>query len=386
MSWGQEPEEPGRGRDPGPSEDPDVGWDDGREPRWVDPGGWGDDGAASQPPPGAPPPRDPERRRNPQLGRDPQWGRDPARDGLRPLDLGDVLDGMFRITRRHWQAFAIALSVVVVPLALLSSIALFEANAGGSSSLFNAFQDSVAPTAAPPDAASVARVLASTLLSGLGTLLLTPLIYGISVQVAARGYREGDVEPMPAVRAAASRYPSLLGVLFFATVAILGLLTVLPIVFGALLSNSGLEGPAGIFGVGLVILVGFVAAVIVAIRLSLTIPAVMVEGAGTFDALRRSNELVRGGTPRMFGILLVVGIVVSIISFVVSLPFELVLLSGSTVGVVVATAGSIVSSLLTYSLMAVAIVLLYFDRRVRTEGYDLSELARELGEETRPQW
>jgi hypothetical protein len=46
----------------------------------------------------------------------------------------------------------------------------------------------------------------------------------------------------------------------------------------------------------------------------------------------------------------------------------------------------IVSSLVQNALLGGAVVLIYFDRRVRTEGYDLTELAGELGERRDRPW
>jgi hypothetical protein len=425
VSWGQGPDDGdddrGRGNERRPRDD--GGHDDGRgrtdEPgpghdgRWGRDGGWSDDetvggdpgwsgedrgrgddtrddDARWRPQPDATSrSRDPQMRRNPQLGRDPKWGRDPERNALRPLNLGDVLDGMFRIAGRHWRAFAIAVGMIVVPLAVLSSISTIGAVGGMRTMISDLLEGAVTDPGAPPDPGEFLVTGPAALLSSLAATLLTPLLYGIAVQVAARGYRLGHVDPMAAVRAAANRYGSLLGASILSWLTVLAAGAVAPIIAVLLLAIARADQSVALPLILIAVLVGIVAAIIAAIRLSLIVPAIMVERLGVTDAMRRSNELVRGGTARVFGILLLVGIIVSIIASVVSLPFGVTLLVEDvpqTIAVVLSTAGSILGNLLRNSLLAVAFVLLYFDRRVRTEGYDLSELARELGQDPQSPW
>jgi hypothetical protein len=304
--------------------------------------------------------RDPHMRRNPLLGRDPQWGREPGRGSLRPLNLTDVLDGMFRVLRSHWRAFAVGLSVVVVPMALVSSL-VFAQMFGTSPGLLDALQDpALVETAAPTLASAdeLARGALAGALSVVVSVLLTPLIYGIAVRVAASGYRAGEVDAMESVRAAGRRYPALLGASLLSSL-IIGAIVAVPFILVGI--TAAAQNVAGV-GIAIVaVLAGAVFAVVAGIRMALFVPAIVVEQVGATQALRRSNELVRGRTAMTLGTLVVVGIVVTI-------------------------AGSIVSSLITNSLFGVAFVLIYFDRRVRAEGYDLSELAAELEERADPRW
>lgn len=361
MSWGQDP-------------------NDGRDPST----GWGDDPSRPLPAPDPTQRRDPSQRRNPQLGRDPQWGRDPDPDSLRPLNLGDVLDGMFRIARSHWRAFTIGLSVIVVPLSVLSGLVLAQMFGTGPGLLESLQNPELLEAGQPtPDPEQLVQIAITGALTGLASLLLTPLVYGVAVRIAATGYRAGDVDPMDSVKAAARRYPGLLGSTFLAYAVIVAI-AVVPFVLvglGAASENTALT----VIG-GIAVLAGIVCAVIAAVRLSLIVPAVIVEQAGAVSALRRSNELVKGRTGMVFGTLLVVNVIVAIIGFVLTLPFQAGVLQGGQVGAVVTTVGSIVSSLVSNSLLGAAFVLIYFDRRVRAEGYDLSELAAELGDGHDPRW
>ena len=360
MSWGQEPPEsgPDRGQDPAS-------------------GGWGE----NPPPPGA----------SNDRGSAPQsdWGDDPPTNRLRPLNLGDVLDGMFRLAIAHWRAFTIALGVIVVPLALLSTLAVTLAF-GTAPGFFEMLNDPdvaegfVEGSVTTDDFAGITSAFGALAVAGLAGLLLTPMLYGVAVHVAAVGYRSGDIDPIGSVRAAARRYFPLLG----ATI-LLGLVPLLiflaPLVLVIIGAVTGADALAVVGTIGF--LVSLVFAVIAAIRLAVTIPAVVIEGTGPIQALRRSNELVKGKTGLTLGTLLVVYIIVTIIGLVLSLPFSLVAGAvGNTGGAVVETVSQIVSSLVQNALLGGAVVLIYFDRRVRTEGYDLTELASELGERRDRPW
>jgi hypothetical protein len=335
---------------------------------------------------GEPPPTPPDR-----SGSGTGWGDDqPGQrwntggDRLRPLNLGDVLDGTFRIAGRHWQAFALALSVAVVPLSLLSGL-VFAQTMGTTPGLIETLQDpDVAQTVAEPTATELARLAGAGALSAIAGILLTPLIYGIATVVAARGYRTGAVDVGDAVRTAARRWPALLGATILAAL-LPALVFALPgvVVAVGLAADASAVVAIGVAG----FLVSLAFAVITVIRLVLVAPAVVLEQAGPIQSLRRSNELVRGRTGMVLGTMLVVYIIVAIIGSILTLPFQVFGTAlGDAVGAVAATAGQIVSSLVTNSLLGVAVVLIYFDRRVRGEGYDLSEMAGRLQDRPDPGW
>lgn len=318
-------------------------------------------------------------------GGDDRWGGDARPERLQPLSLGDVLDGTFRIARAHWRAFALGLGVVVVPLSLLSGFVLVQMF-GSTPGLFESLQDPevASSIATEPSVTQFTNVVAGTGLAGLAGVLLTPLIYGIAVWIAARGYRDGSVDPMDGVRAAGGRYLPLLG-----AVILLGLVPVAAFVPPALLLAAGAAAGAeillavGLFG----LVVAMIIAVLAVVRFAVAIPALMLEGAGPVQALRRSNSLVKGRTGFVLGTMIVVYIVITIIGLVLGLPFQVLGgVLGSASGAIVITAGNIVTTILSNTLVGAAIVLIYFDRRVRAEGYDLSEMADDLGDAPDHPW
>ena len=150
-----------------------------------------------------------------------------------------------------------------------------------------------------------------------------------------------------------------------------------------------------VFVVVLVLYVSSAAAIILAIPLgfgliallvylwtvlSFAPPLIVLERLGVFQAIPRSIRLVRGDFWRVLGIRLLVSLVAGIVAAAVSIPFSLtgqILLLGSesTTTTLIALAlvaiGGAVGQIITAPFSAGAVVLLYTDRRIRAEAFDL---------------
>lgn len=358
MSWGQDPQDRDRDFDP-----------------------WNDQRGGDVPPNDR---RGGDLRPNDQAAGVDRWGGDASPQRLQPLSLGDVLDGTFRLARAHWRAFAVGLGVVVVPLSLLTGLVLAQLFDAGPSLLESLQDPEIAQGTGQQSVDEVLGGVVGTGVTNLASLLLTPLIYGIAVWIGAQAYRTGSVDPMDGVRAAGRRYLALLGAAILLGVVPL-LIFIVPAVVLGFGAASGVDALLVAGGIGL--LAAAVLAVMAVIRFTVTIPAVMLEGAGPVQGLRRSNTLVKGRTGFVLGTMVVVYLVTSIIQIVVGAPFLVIGgLFSSALAAIVITAGNIVTSILANALLGIAIVLIYFDRRVRLEGYDLTELADELGESPDHGW
>ena len=100
---------------------------------------------------------------------------------------------------------------------------------------------------------------------------------------------------------------------------------------------------------------------------ALALQAALLEGLGPIDALSRSSALVRGNWWRVLGILLVLFLIVLIIR-----NASFYLRGGAPV---IAT---IIVVILAFPIATIGMTLLYYDLRVRKEGYNLDSLATEL--------
>ena len=126
-------------------------------------------------------------------------------------------------------------------------------------------------------------------------------------------------------------------------------------------------------GIGLMV---FIPGIIVYVWFCLAAPVVIIEREGGFGALRRSRVLVKGFFDKTF--LLVVWLTLAeafVVILVLSLPF----LVGSFPGFPsLLSFLSICFSLPINALRIVSTTMLYYDLRIRKEGYDLQVLTQEL--------
>jgi ABC-type nickel/cobalt efflux system permease component RcnA len=142
----------------------------------------------------------------------------------------------------------------------------------------------------------------------------------------------------------------------------------------------GINGAAGAV-VGIVAGLAWLAvAIYLGCMLGLTPAIIVLERQKIFSAMSRSFKLVRNDFWRVFGIWLLGQIVAGVISSAVSVPFSIggeILLAGASTTVVALAAmvilsiGSAISQIITAPFAAGIVVLLYTDRRIRSEAFDL---------------
>ncbi|MGW7084110.1 glycerophosphoryl diester phosphodiesterase membrane domain-containing protein [Streptomyces sp. NPDC054871] len=371
------PSPPAAGQTPPPPAPPPPGggWGGGR------PGGPG-------PGPGGPVPGGP--------GGYPGWGAwqgppPAAKPGvipLRPLGVGEILDGAVSTMRTYWRTvLGISLAVAVFTEIVVILLQGFVLNDSAST---EALDD---PSATVGE---LTRALGDTLLSSgvilLITLLGTIIATALLTMVTSRAVLGKSVTTAEAWQDAKPQLPRLIG-----------LTLLLPLIGMAVVAAGSLPGVliavagSSDAGVSLAVLGGF-AALIVAIwllvRFSLASPALMLEKQGVKKSMTRSAKLVRGSWWRVFGIQLLAAIIANVVASIIVIPFALIAgaLSGDGVTgfldsgtgdlgwtfLIVSGVGSVIGSMLTFPITAGVTVLLYVDQRIRREALDL-ELARAAG-------
>lgn len=294
-------------------------------------------------------------------------GHRPGIVSLRPMSLGDVIDGAVKHVRRNpgpvYTASLVVLLVATVPAALVAGAAL----RGSWSSALGA--DAVVGPG------GFSAVLLATGL-GVASLVLSGAL-SYSVGEAVLGRSPGLAEMWPVVR---DRLGALVGL---ATVLTLGvtvpaLLLVVLVAWSA--QGGSLLAPALVALIGGLVVLAWGATV--ATRTCLAGSAVVLERRGVVPALRRSVSLTRGAFWRTFVRVAVVVVVCVVVFWVVQLPLLVVSalltaalsLSPSLDAVVtslgVATA-ALVSAAVVVPFAAGATTLLYVDQRMRLEGFDV---------------
>ncbi|MFF7953169.1 glycerophosphoryl diester phosphodiesterase membrane domain-containing protein [Streptomyces griseorubiginosus] len=390
------------------SQDPGAKWSQEQPPaaQWSAPTGPTAPGQAPPPPPapggwGSQPPAGPPGAQGPQPGWGGGyaghpgyggWGGPPpaAKPGvipLRPLGVGEILDGAVSTMRTYWRTvLGISLTVAVVTQVLVILLQGFVLND-------NAGSEALSDPSASAD--EVTRALGETmvsttvvfLISLIGTIVATALL----TTVTSRAVLGRPVTTGEAWRDARPQVPRLFGLIFLLLLITFGVLAVgaLP---GILVAAAGSEG-GGIALAVLGILGASVVALWLMIRFSLASPALMLEKQTIVKSMSRSTKLVRGSWWRVLGIQLLAGIIANIVAAIVVLPFTFLAaaLSGDGVGgfvngtgdlgwtfLIISGIGSVIGSMITFPISAGVTVLLYIDQRIRREALDL-ELARAAG-------
>jgi hypothetical protein len=115
---------------------------------------------------------------------------------------------------------------------------------------------------------------------------------------------------------------------------------------------------------------------------SIAFPVLIAEGNRGTGALRRSFRLVRGRWWPTFGVLALGFMFQFFVGLVFGIPLSLLAQrwdSGSVAAIAVRTVVSVISSVITTPFMSAVLVLIYFDLRVRKEGFDLELLSQGVG-------
>ncbi|MFD3837747.1 hypothetical protein ACFWWC_15980 [Streptomyces sp. NPDC058642] len=319
------------------------------------------------------------------------WGGPPpaAKPGvipLRPLGVGEILDGAVSTMRTYWRTvLGISLGVAVITqivVILLEGLVLNDANTA-------ALDD---PSASVDELTrALGDAMLSTgvvfLISLIGTIVATALL----TTVTSRAVLGKSVTTGEAWRDARPQVAKLFGLIF-----LLILIAVAVVAVGALPGILAVVAGAGDGGAALAVL-GSLATGVVAlwlmVRFSLASPALMLEKQSILKSLSRSAKLVRGSWWRVFGIQLLATLIANIVASIVVLPFAFIasaldgegftglMNSGSDLGwtyLIVSGIGSVIGAMITFPITAGVTVLLYIDQRIRREALDL-ELARAAG-------
>ncbi|WP_155054055.1 glycerophosphoryl diester phosphodiesterase membrane domain-containing protein [Streptomyces blattellae] len=321
------------------------------------------------------------------------WGGPPpaAKPGvipLRPLGVGEILDGAVSTMRAYWRTvLGIALAVAVLTEIIVILLQGFVLDDSASTEALND------PSASFDE---VTRALGDTMLntsvvflvSLIGTIAATALL----TTVTSRAVLGKSVTTGEAWRDARPQVAKLFGLIFLLLLIAFGVILggATP---GIIVAATGSDDA----GAALAIL-GSLAAGVVAlwlmIRFSLASPALMLEKQSIVKSMSRSAKLVRGSWWRVFGIQLLATIIANIVASIVVIPFTFLGAAVSGDGVsnfldtggsdlgwtflIVSGIGAVIGSMITFPITAGVAVLLYIDQRIRREALDL-ELARAAG-------
>ncbi len=290
---------------------------------------------------------------------------------LRPLTLSDIFNGAIRYIRANPRAtLGLTAAVVVITqvFGLLIQVGPLAAT-GNLDAMLTATDDAGAT------ALSSVTSFVGFLVNALGALLLTGLLT-VVIGRAVFGSPISAGEAWERIRGRLLPLIGLVAVEAIGAMVIVG--TVTAVIAGIAMAGNGYAAAAIGIPLGLA---AFVLLIWLYTMLSFAPVAVVLERKPVFAALSRSFALVRNGFWRVLGIRMLTAVVAGAVSTAVSMPFAIVTMvlasasSLSTTAVIVAatanTVGAIIGQIVTTPFTAGVDTLLYTDRRIRAEAFDL---------------
>jgi hypothetical protein len=286
---------------------------------------------------------------------------------LRPLSLSDIYNGAAVYIRANARV-TLGLTAVVVVITQLLTLAATLGPLAAASRL----------RTAPPDELTGGDVGAWALAGGLSGLvgwLSGTLLTGMLAVVVGRavfGSTIGAGETWAKIR---GRLPALIGLVALESAGLILLCGAVGVIVGAI-AAAGDGAATVILGFPLV-LMSIAALIYLYTALSFAPVLIVLERLPVTGAIGRSFTLVRNSFWRVLSIRLLTWLVVTLIAGAIAVPFEFVgnLLGGPSVpvllGLAVGAVGSAIGQIITAPFSAGVDVLLYADRRIRSEAFDL---------------
>lgn len=298
---------------------------------------------------------------------------------LRPLTLGDMYDGAFRIIRFNPKA-TVGSAVLVAVVAMLLPVAVTAVLTFTVGVTFDATDS----TPSTDDVAGLVAAYGALGLGGIVQALGLILVTGMVTQVAAAaalGRRIGLEEAWAATRGRRWRLVGLAALLSLVTIVAIAVYVVLWVVLLATAPNGA------VLVWGLISVPAFAALMVwFWIRVYyLPVPAMMIENLGVIAALGRGFRLTSRQFWRTFGIALLTFVVAQVAAGIVSVPFSV----GGEFGaravdpeyallvIVLSSAlAQVVASAFVAPFTATVTALQYLDQRMRKEAYDVELLTQ----------
>jgi hypothetical protein len=299
---------------------------------------------------------------------------------LRPMSLGELLDRTFSIYRSHFWLFV---AIMAMPSAFSIPVNVLFLSLQGS------FMSSLGTVPGQPPVLPTPGLIVGTLVGCSVFLVVFMTVYSIAVAAAVSAVSDVYLGRSSTVRGSygriRGRFGRLMGVVSLIFVRVVGVaFAVLVIAVGGIAGIAVLGGRSNVVVATLVIvlslfayLAALVFCVYFALRYVVSIPILMLENLGVRDTIRRSVHLTRGRRGQIFLTLLIAAIIGYVGAIVFQLPWILATMAATMRGhwtpwlAFAYSVSAAVGGSLTGPISMIAIVLLYYDARIRKEAFDL---------------
>jgi len=246
---------------------------------------------------------------------------------LRPLSTSELLDRTFHLYRNH---FILFVGIMAIPQLVILLLRLLGAAVAVSGQL-----ESVVTTA---------------LIAGLANFVALEVSHAATVMAVSDLHLDRPATIGSSYGGAKRSMPRVVGISLGVAIAI-----------------------------GIASLFFLIPGIYLALAWSLAIPVTVLEGGGLSASATRSKELTKGARWRIFVTYVLLIVLTLVVSFIIELPLEMLagLIGRSNPSAALAMRqlmqgiGNFLSTSLVGPLVTIALTLVYYDQRVRREGFDL---------------
>ena len=281
---------------------------------------------------------------------------------LRPRGVGELLDAAISLYRRHWLTFMGIVAILIVPFTVAQQYV--TATFAPSFQEVRTFQD-----LQEVQAANLRLLVVGSVFVVVNLLIVVPLLTAALVRAVGDSYLGERATVGEAYRGALSRAGAVLGAVMLQLLIVVAI--VAPVFFLIFVSRSGELAVLLFLGLGLVF-------TFILVRLLFAPSAVVIEGAGPTRALGRAWDLSRGAFWRTLGVMLLANLLAGVVNLILLLPVTLAQGPDLSEGWALRAVAASLAQVITTPFVTMMPVLLYFDLRIRKEGFDLAIMAREL--------
>lgn len=271
---------------------------------------------------------------------------------FREMGIGQILDSAIKLYIANWKTYLTITALIMIPAAAVQSLITSRLAPDIERDLMSGPLPGQMEPGEVMTPGDLQAMLSLALVGVAFFLLIMPLVTGAVARATSSIYLGERESPRAIMEFALSRFWSLL---------IVSLL------------------------VGIAVTVGFVLLIIPGIifflRLVFSAVVVVAEGKKGQGALRRSWSLAKGAMGKIFLTVLLAGILSLIAQSALGFPLTLVgAVLGGGAGAFVNFAAQAITSVLVTPFSTIVLVMLYFDMRIRKEGFDLEVMSNEIGQ------
>jgi hypothetical protein len=262
---------------------------------------------------------------------------------LRPRTVGEILDVAVLLYRARFGPLMKVTLAVTLPVSLLTMFVLLSAVPDDEGAAFGFNIMSPFFFSGSDSAAMLGAIVVTFILSTLSTAFVT----AAATRIVGDVYVGGNETLGTSVKAVARRLLPLIGLTFLTTIA-----------------------------VAITCIAGYVLSVFWAVA----VPALILEGTKVFRSMGRSFELTKAAFWLAFGVYWLGQLLVFALSLGLAGLFTLLITTADSASadVIAQSVGTAIATVVTTPFLAAAVVALYFDLRIRNEGFDIQMMIAQL--------